>query len=135
MSDAPVDQAGRRKAALLIRNWLEGSITNYELDDKWPWSSLDKGVVDVGKEIWRYYDDFPERPLSTQELSKDETEVLQRCWRFLETQEPYLDPEAHAPSAIFGHRLWARLFRAGRDMLVVVSDERRKWWPFADKAQ
>jgi hypothetical protein len=135
MTYAPVDQPARNKAAILARRWFEGTITNYELDDQWPWTSYDRGVVDIGTETWRYYDDFPEQTLTPQSLSKEELEVLQRCLRFLESREPYLDPETDASAASARRGMLSRLSEQRRTMTVVVSDERRRWWPFADEAQ
>jgi hypothetical protein len=135
MKHAAVDQSARRKAALLIRRWLEGSITNFEIDDSWPWECKDDGVVDIGKETWRYYDDFPEQTLSLKLLSGEEIHVLRRCLRFLESKEEYLVPEGGVQGAHSSRDLLSRLFGAKRRIVVAVDDQRKKWWPFADETQ
>lgn len=122
-------------AALLIRRWLKGTITNYELDDQWPWRSRDRGVVDVGKETWRYYNDFPEQTLSTRALTKEEIEVLHRCLRFLESSQPYLVPEIEPPKRSPLRTLFSRVSGGKHNMTVVVDDQRKKWWPYADEVQ
>lgn len=132
MNPSIVDIAGREKASLLLRRWLHGKITNYEVDDAWPWDSYDRGIVDIGKETWRYYDDFPEQVLSPQSLSQNELVVLHRCLRFLDSKEPYTPPE---PELLKDKSLRTLLFGKENSMTISTDEKRKKWWPFSDEAQ
>jgi hypothetical protein len=138
MMVASVDREDRDKAAALLRSWLDGTVTNFELDDQWPWHSADPGVVDIGKETWRYYDDFPEQTLSPHSLSDEQVAIIRRCLKFLDTNEPYLVLQAPAGSIPEGppiRVLLSALARRKSPMELVVDERRKPWWPFSDAEQ
>jgi len=127
------DNRYRKICSALIERWLEGTITNLEFDDQWPWNSADPGVLDIGKELWRYYDDFDESTLTPQTLSEEQRTILERCARFLKSDEPYQPLQKQNSHRSRLRSLISRIF--GSMMELVVDDERKKWWPYADRNQ
>lgn len=125
------NRADRDEAARLLERWLSGTITNYEIDDAWPWNSEDAAVVDIGRETWRYYSDFPEQPLSTGSMSGERKAVLLRCVSFLHTNEPYLLPEGVGVTWGPLRKFFGRFLK--REEIDLMSTERKLWWPFADE--
>jgi hypothetical protein len=58
-TSSEIDQASRQAAASLLKEILNGKISNYEFEDKWPQKSHDPCLQAIFGEIWRYYDDYP----------------------------------------------------------------------------
>lgn len=128
----------REKAAALIAAWLEGQITNWDFEDEWPEKSVDPAVVDIGRELWHFYSDFPQRRLGVSKLSPDELAVLRRCVEFLRSSERY-EPVPYEEAIPWKRTFLTKLFgvkeRPWETMRLKIDPERRKWWPFADEAQ
>ncbi|MCC6338154.1 MAG: hypothetical protein IT380_29695 [Myxococcales bacterium] len=81
-----MDAEARARAADLLNSFLEGQLTNDELERKWP-SSSDPAVEEIRRAVWLTYDDDRKQfgPTSGHEL-------IQRCAAFLRTTEPYSWP-------------------------------------------
>ena len=126
----------RKRAALLVTQWLEGKITNHQIDDQWPWESGDPAVVDIGSALWTLFDDFPEIRLDVSGMGAEDVDLLRRCLRFLESGEHYepVARERHKARSIV-----AKMLGIGRKcpetMPLKIPESRRMWWPFLDQSQ
>jgi hypothetical protein len=87
MTKSPViDVAARRQVSALLREFMEGRLSNVELDVRYPGASADRAVHAVYRRLWRYQDDVREyRAVGKSALSPEELALLQRCVLFLET--------------------------------------------------
>jgi hypothetical protein len=88
MNGSIIRREDRNRAAELIRGWLDGTVTNFDFEDRWPESS-DRGVVEIGQQLWSYFDDFPEQRLTVENLDPEIKDLLIRCLDFLQTELPY----------------------------------------------
>ncbi len=67
-----IDREARIRAALLLRRFAAGRITNVVFDDEYPVGSPDPGVRAVGDRAWSLYSDFRELWLTpTAELRRE----------------------------------------------------------------
>jgi hypothetical protein len=127
----------RKKAAHLVAQWLDGRITNYEIDDQWPWESEDFAVVDIGSELWTLFDDFPETRLNVSAMRPEDVGLLRRCLRFLESGEHYEPVPREQRQETKG--IVAKLLGFGQKcpeaMPLKIPESRRNWWPFGDESQ
>ncbi len=58
MTKSPViDVAARRQVSALLREFVEGRLSNVELDVRYPGASADRAVHAVYRRLWRYQDD------------------------------------------------------------------------------
>jgi hypothetical protein len=130
--------ADRKKAAELVKQWFDGSVTNYKIDDEWPYESKDRAVADIGKELWGHYSDSPEHELKPSYLSREEILLLKRCLAFLQSSERYTSV-AYEEAVPWKPNLVTKLFgvkeRPWETLRLNVPVERRDWWPFADQGQ
>ena len=128
----------RNKAVQLLDRWLADDIMNSEFDDEWPYSSEDRAVVDIGRELWLHYSDSPKTRLKASDLSTEELQLLNRCLAFLITSEDY-EPVATEEAVRWKRGFLAKLFgapmRPWETLRLKISPDRQKWWPFADEAQ
>lgn len=82
-----IDRAARDAAALLIRRFRDGSLTNDALEDQWPAKSDDRALTALASMVWRFYDDNRTHNLGN---PHPETVVeLTRYAAFLDTELPY----------------------------------------------
>jgi hypothetical protein len=72
-------------AAILIRKFLCGEITNYEFEDLWP-KSEDPLIQSAFSDIWRLYDDYPESYIDIKKLAFFERKRAVRLIRCLNSQ-------------------------------------------------
>jgi hypothetical protein len=127
-----VDRPARQRAAGLIRRFAAGSLTNDELEDRYP-ESADRAVRAIKWRIWSFSDDLREHRLIGPDYpSPEQLVALEQCALFLESERPYEWPRHPAgghlplPMLLFPPAwpvlLWAhlRFHRAGE----------RACWPF-----
>ena len=128
----------RKKAADIISRWLDGELTNHQMDDDWPWKSEDLAVVHIGGELWTLFDDFPESRLDISDLNSDDVELLRRCLAFLESGEEY-EPVPREQSEKRKGMVAKLVGFASRQVPEAsplnIPVARRQWWPFADEEQ
>ena len=125
----------RAKAAALIGSWLDSNISNWQFDDAWPWESVDLAVVDIGRELWRYFSDLPELKLRLSDLNESEKAVIDRCVMFLNSDETYEPVSYIAPPKGFIRRLLRLRKQSPEFVQMIVAEDRKKWWPFANESQ
>lgn len=84
-----LDKENRLKAARLIQEFRQGSITNYEFADAFPRSN-DKAIQAISSMLWFSYDDVREHRLTGKRSLTAEGEMLvDRCILFLNTNLEY----------------------------------------------
>lgn len=84
---SPAEPARRLAAARLIRDFVDGKITNDELDDGFPRGPGDQALNGVFEVVWLTYDDLYEHRFQGPAKAKA---ALLFCARFLESDAPYL---------------------------------------------
>ena len=85
-----IDLSARRSAASVLRDFIEGRITNQELDERFPARSRDRAVHAVYSQTWRFQDDFREfRATGAFAPKANVLATLTRCVLFLQTDLPY----------------------------------------------
>jgi hypothetical protein len=133
-----VDRAARQKAALIMRRFLSGTITNDTFENEWPLSQ-DRAIVAVYTSLWCLYDDFKvHRLVGPHALHPDQQRACLRWLIFLDTDLPYEWPKAWAP----GHNPSIRpsFFRGifnrkptMADRQAFVGNRNYAVWPFAHR--
>jgi hypothetical protein len=100
-----VDRSARNIAADVIREFMEGSISNREYERRYPRSNDDLALREIYVQIWFLYSDLKEHNLSGKHALKDEPRTfLDRCILFLRS-----DLEFQWPRQKF--RPWYGIFR------------------------
>jgi hypothetical protein len=112
------DQA---KASKIIERWFQGTITNDEFDDEWPWNSSDPAIREIGRELWSYFDDDP-----TNTLTETQIDVLIRSLDFLNTALAY-----HYEIYPQPRTLWGKLKGPFVSQQTRLTTEQEKHWPFS----
>jgi hypothetical protein len=84
-----IDPRSRTEAALLLRRFASGRITNDDFDERYPRRSPDPGVVAVGGVAWTLYSDLRTYRLVGQKaLSSTDRRLVARCMVFLHSGLP-----------------------------------------------
>jgi hypothetical protein len=132
-----IDREARDEAALLLRRFAAGRITNFEFDDAFPRSAADAALRAIGDRAWQLYDDIREHRLTpSPELRRE----IARWIVFLHSDSEYRWPRfpfigVRAPG-------WLNWLSGGR--LHRRHEERfRQWaaagdfaaWPFFSAAE
>lgn len=123
-----IQREDRDRGAEILRRWLAGSITNFEFDDQWPYRSHDRAVAEIGRELWKYFDDFPEKQLSTDDLNAATKDLIVRCLDFLQTGLPYEYNVSRLP-------LSERIATFFRPAPLNLSPDERQFWPFSSSEE
>ncbi len=76
-----VDVEARRRAAQLLRQFRAGSLTNDQLEDRFP-TGKDEAVGEVFRRVWYLYDDLHEHTFVP---SPEAVALLERCADFLDS--------------------------------------------------
>ncbi len=132
-----IDREVRDHAALLLRRFAAGRISNFAFSDAFPTSATDPALRAVGGRAWQLYDDFREHRLAP---SPDLRREIARWVVFLHSDAEYQWPRypfvgVRAPG-------WLNWLSGGR--LQRRQEERfRRWaaagdfalWPFSSAAE
>ncbi len=134
-----VDRDARDKAAELLRQFLAGTITNFELENSWP-SSSDRVLRAIEDTLWCFYDDFEEHAMRGRwALPKDRKKNMARWVVFLHSDEEYQWPAIGFPGIRPLRSGWlARLtgiarWRKKKEAVFMASGE-YAYWPFISRA-
>jgi hypothetical protein len=122
----PIDPLARTRGAQLLESFSNGELSSDALEDRWPDSS-DPALDEIRRAVWLTYDDFEP---STEPLRGGDKELVGRCSRFLQTNQPWAWPVP---------RTWQRLLGLVVS-LVTLGQIRPKWagpgvdepWPFTN---
>jgi hypothetical protein len=81
-----VDRRARNVAAEVIREFMEGSISNREYEGRYPNSKDDPVLWEIFVQIWFLYSDLKEHTLTGKHVLKRETRsFLDRCILYLKS--------------------------------------------------
>ena len=87
-----VDSELRLEASKLLQSWIEGDVSNFELEDRWPTKKTDGALAAVAEHLWLLYDDFPKSYLNWSGLTQVQQALVRRCIEFLESDYTYKWP-------------------------------------------
>jgi hypothetical protein len=123
-----VDTKNRLKAASLIQDFREGSITNDEFVSAFP-RSQDKAIQAISSMLWFSYDDLHEHHLTGKHaLTVEAEKLVDRCILFLNSNLEYSGQTSFISFLGPLKKFW-RWARRNREPAI------GPWWPFDDHAQ
>jgi len=80
-----VDNDARRKTLEILKKLETEKLTNWQLEDMWPKSSIDPAINCILRWLWTLYDDNLEYVV-IDKLTDAEKNILARCRNFLATE-------------------------------------------------
>lgn len=87
-----IDRDARNRAAILVEDFWNGSLTNRQFEAAWPYVD-DRGLEAVFHFMWCLYDDFKEHTAHDADRADPKLNALvANCVRFLRSGEPYTWP-------------------------------------------
>jgi hypothetical protein len=134
-----IDRSARDKAAELLRQFLAGTITNFELENSWP-SSADQVLREIEDTIWCFYDDFEEHAMrGGWKLPKEQKAISARWVLFLHSDEEYQWPSIRFAGIRPLRSGWlARVIglarRHEKKEAAFMAAGEYAYWPFISKA-
>ncbi len=136
-----VDISKRKQATLLIRQFVEGQISNDDYDSDFPDDTKDQGLLAVYDRLWLLYSDLVPSRLTKTSLTNDEQSVIERCILFLENDLEYEGPPLRGRKPFSGLKsLLGRLVSTEPDSVLGTESQQNSvflsgWWPFASEEQ
>lgn len=116
-----------RKAALDLLNQVDNkSLTNWQLEDKWPQSESDSALNCIMRWLWTLYDDDGEISLSNI-LVGENRDVFNRCRNFLNTDIEFRTKELSDKERRKIQKQYGKEWQY--DCTMPANDD----WPFPDK--
>ncbi len=92
-----VDRVARSEAAMLLRRFASGQLTNDQFDNNMP-VTPDPAIAAIWDTAWAYYSDFKEHRLTGQDRLHPDTKRAWIRWiMFLDTELKYLWPAISQP--------------------------------------
>ncbi len=86
-----IDRHDRDRAAHLVQQLRDGSVSNFDFEGKWPQGGSDRALNAISSMLWHYYDDLHEHTLTeAHALSGGARDLLDRCALFLLSDLEYL---------------------------------------------
>jgi hypothetical protein len=85
---ASVHVTARQNAACLLDDWINGRITNYQLEDAWP-ESDDQALQSIAQQLWLHYDDLRPEKINVSNLTWPVRRLLVCIRRFLSSKYEY----------------------------------------------
>ena len=131
-----IDRHARDIAADVLRNFMEGSVSNEEYERRYPKSKRDPALWEIYVQVWFFYSDLKTHTLTGKHaLNEEHRAFVERCILFLKS-----DAEFEWPRQKF--RPWhgiLRLLGFGRSLKRREDEEMsigdKDVWPFLKKAQ
>ncbi len=128
-----IDTESRRSAALLVRRFVAGQISNFEFEDTFP-KSRDRALRAVESTMWCFYDDFQNHKLKGVWKLNDHARSAALRWIvFLYSTEDYVWPSISFPGirpiklSVFG-----KLLGRQRQQRHFLESGDINFWPFLD---
>jgi len=85
-----IDRPNRDLASRLVRQFRDGQILSFDLEEDWPFSRHDRSLAAISDAVWHFYDDFRGRRMAGKDApTPEEWELLTRYAAFLDTDLPY----------------------------------------------
>ena len=138
-----IHRPSRNQLALQLRRYLNGRITNWDLDDSGD-RLEDDGASEIWEIIWTTYSDFPKfRAVGDRQVEGDLRQQYLRAILFLDSDLEYEWPPWAIGAPCF---LWLRNLltrgRAGREFDAAEAARIKSWeeagdstiWPFVRKS-
>jgi hypothetical protein len=144
-----IDREARFRAANLVEQFWNGSITNDDLERSWP-DSRDEGIRAVEDLVWTLYSDLKAHTIGEAETSNPRLMVIiPNCISFLRTSEEYKWPHSGTIQGAKRYPTWAVILSFGVLALWnrrAEAREQRYWvemrahgdvdaWPFSSKLE
>jgi hypothetical protein len=127
----PIDIERRKAAAELLRRFVDGRLTNRELERAWP-RGPELGLDAIRDAVWATYDDLVEHYHASSVAADD---LLGRCIDFLETEDRYVWPR----QGLLARVLLGVLSLVSMGLVAHVirrRDQFPEFWPFeSEKAR
>jgi hypothetical protein len=137
-----VDALKRKRAVGLIRQFIDGQISNDEYDNNYPDDTQDQGLLVVYDRLWIFYSDLHTHRLDKNSLSSEDREIIERCLAFLNTDLEYEGAPLRERKPITGIGDFFRRLSPGNRPYSVLGEQSQKastfytpWWPFASEEQ
>lgn len=119
-----IDRHARNKALELIARLSTSELTNWELEDRWPKSKEDPALGCILHWLWTLYDD--DESIRMREVLKEhQLAILERCRRFLESEEEFRVKRLNAEEAQNEQKKWGTEWPLG---CTLPDDDH---WPFS----
>ena len=130
----PVDRAARDNAALLIRRYMAGQITNDALWKAWP-VSKDPAIREIWNIMWMQFDDLYEHStVGANALWPSTRRELLRWILFLDTNQPFEWPRHPGGNPHHIAVKHVSLFGAKRRAQRFLKAGDYETWPFRSRA-
>ena len=136
-----VDISKRKQAATLIRQFVEGQISNDDYDNDFPDDTRDQELPAVYDRLWLLYSDLVPSRLHKASLTDDERAVVEQCIVFLRTDLGYEGPPLRERKPFAGLKsLLGRMVSAEPSSVLGKESQENSvfvsgWWPFASEEQ
>lgn len=128
-----VDAKSRAKAAKLIREFLDGQITNDEFDEQYP-RSQDPALQNIWQCLWVFWSDLETHRLEREHaLGSQQQALFERCIAFLHTDLEYIGPAVRVDFFAWLKRGWQETKTALTGQ--PSNSPENPWWPFASEEQ
>lgn len=129
-----VDIEARKVAAEIVRRFVGGNFSNFELENQFP-ASKDPALWAIEDSLWCFYDDLEEHKLEGKWSIPEETKKLMLRWvAFLYSDQEYQWPKISYPGVrpiVYG--FWGRLFNMHKKQAAFLSVGDIALWPFISK--
>lgn len=131
-----IDRHVRDIAAVAVRDFMEGSISNEEYERRYPRSKDDPALWEIYIQVWLFYSDIKKHKLTGKhELNEERRAFVERCILFLKSNAEFKWPRQK-------FRPWygiLRLLGLGRTLKRREEQEMnigdKEVWPFLKKAE
>jgi len=88
-----VDSSRRSRAAQVLRDFIEGRLTNFDFEEQFPQAGSDRVLRAIAEMVWFAYDDLKTHRLEGEYALTDAgREILERCLLFLGKGMEYCGP-------------------------------------------
>jgi len=131
-----VDRNARDIAAEVLRQFMEGSLSNKEYEQKYPRSNDDPALWEIWVQVWFFYSDVKTHTLTGKYALNDECRAfIERCVLFLKSNAEFEWPRQKFRPWYGILRLlgFGRTLKRQEDAEMSIGD--KDVWPFLKKAQ
>ena len=131
-----VDRHARDIAADVLREFMEGSLSNQEYEKKYPRSKDDPALWEIYVQVWFFYSDVKKHKLTGKHAPNEEQRAfLERCILFLESANEFEWPRQKFRPWYGILRLlgFGRTLKRQEEAEMSIGD--KDVWPFLKKAQ
>jgi hypothetical protein len=131
-----VDRHARDIAASVLREFMEGSLSNQEYEKKYPRSKDDPALWEIYVQVWFFYSDVKTHKLTGKHAPNEEQRAfLERCILFLKSNNEFQWPRQKLRPWYGILRLlgFGRTLKRQEEAEMSIGD--KDVWPFLKKGQ